>query len=133
MRITTPSSLLRTIAGLSPGLASKPAAKPSSAQSDGALPPTGGPVHSVATLVALSAVPRGEEQRRELVRRAADGLDRLERLQRRWLAAGQGGSLSALEDWLKEREPSDDPALDALLDEMELRVRLELAKSDQRW
>ena len=128
MRITTPSSLLRTIAGVAPGLARDTPAKTRSVPNEPAVPAPAGPVHSVATLVALSALSPGEERRRELVRRAADGLDRLERLHRQWLAGGEGGCLIPLENWLQDRGSSGDPALDALLEELELRVRVELAK-----
>ncbi len=90
------------------------------------------PVHSVATLVALSAIDPATERRRERVRQVKSGLDCLDRLQRR-LLAGVGGpaAADALEGWPDHQDASDDPMLEALYREVRLRILVELAKRER--
>jgi Class II flagellar assembly regulator len=115
------------MARLAQGIESAPPAPMS------AIPQTLG---SVQMLVALAAVAPSEERRRAQVAEARRGLDVLDRLHHELLSgAAKGTTLDALSLWLKQRPDAqamtaDDPKLAALFDEIELRVRVELAKFD---
>ena len=87
------------------------------------------PPASIAMLVALSAAQRPAEQRAEAVRAAAQGLDGLTDLHRDMIAGITSPQrLRALRDWAARRTRSDDPELEAVLSEVELRILVELAK-----
>ena len=80
-------------------------------------------------LLALQAVGDPLERRRRAVRRGQGLLDQLESL-RRDLLVGRvdPARLDAMLDLLAEARERDEPGLDSLLDDIELRVRVELAK-----
>ena len=88
------------------------------------------PATSVAMLVALSAEAPAERRRRAIIQ-AERGLDALERL-REELAAGipSPERLRELAAWSSGFEMPDDPELAELARDIELRVRVELAKHD---
>jgi hypothetical protein len=95
--------------------------------------PIASPATSVAMLVAMAANDPVVEQRRKLAEEADRGLSLLERLHRD-LAAGEP-SPEQLEDmaaWVEGFTPPDDPTLGPVAREIELRVRVELAKHDLR-
>lgn len=87
-------------------------------------------VVGVEALLALQDVESPTERRRRSVRRASQLLDRLDEVK----IALLGGDLSttqlnALRDAIREqRSATDDPKLEAVLDEIETRAAVELAK-----
>lgn len=94
---------------------------------------TSGPlaVGDVASLIALQAIPSQDprEKRRRAVRRGHDLLDVLEGVKLDLLGGGVPTErLERLVALLGGREPSGDDRLDALVTEIELRARVELAK-----
>jgi hypothetical protein len=86
-------------------------------------------VSGIEGLLALQAVGDPLERRRRTVRRGQGLLDQLEAL-RRDLLVGRvdPARLDAMLDILAEARERDEPGLDSLLDDIELRVRVELAK-----
>lgn len=94
--------------------------------------PAGLPVQSVAMLVTLAAAGPEPERRREMAREAEDGLNRLEALHRDLVAGVVAPArLRALRDWTRGRGKPTDPALAQLMDEIELRILVELAKRER--
>jgi Class II flagellar assembly regulator len=100
--------------------------------------PAGGPVGATAAaalatldaILALQELPDAAERRRRAVRRGHGVLDRLEELR---LATVEGSlsqpMLERLRLELGRRErAADEPRLEAILDEIELRAAVELAK-----
>lgn len=89
------------------------------------------PATSVAMLVTLAAVDQPAERRRRAIVQAERGLDALERLCDE-LAAGIASPerLRELADWSAGFAIPDDPALADLAREIELRVKVELARHD---
>lgn len=89
-------------------------------------------IGSVQMLVAMSATNPAEDRRRKAARTAAKGLDALDSLQRA-LAMGRTDALpvEALRLWTEQREPSGDSDLDALMEQIDLRVQVEIAKLDR--
>lgn len=89
------------------------------------------PATSVAMLVTLAAVDKPGERRRRAIAQAETGLDQLERL-RDELATGTPTPerLRALAEWSQGFTVPDDPELAGIAREIELRVRVELAKHD---
>lgn len=133
MRIEGPSALMQAL------LAAEPAAsRAASVPFQPAPPPPpmtaapamgAGPVASVAMLVTLAAVEPTADRRAEQMRSAAVGLDALAGLHRD-LVAGPTVTqrLSGLREWARRRQRGADTELDALLDEVELRILVELAR-----
>jgi hypothetical protein len=88
------------------------------------------PLTAVDTLLALQAVPEASEGRRRAVRRAGDMLDLLDEI-RVGLLEGtvpEGKLKGLLRVVQSRREAVADPRLSAVLDEIELRAEVELAK-----
>ena len=86
----------------------------------------------LASLLALQGVPVEDdrrEKRRKAVHRGLDLLDVLEGVKLDLLAGGvPSDRLERLVHLLGLRRPSGDDGLDALIDDVELRARVELAK-----
>lgn len=91
----------------------------------------GQPLGSVQMLVTLAAYDPDRERRRQMAEQGSDGLDELEALQVE-LAVGEvtPERLEQLAEWVAQVEQPDDPVLAAIMAEIELRVRVELAKFD---
>ncbi|MDT8757071.1 flagellar assembly protein FliX [Sphingomonas psychrotolerans] len=94
-------------------------------------PGTNQPVPSVAMLVTLAAADPAIERRRKQAVHAERGLDALDRL-RKELATGTPSveRLREIVEWSENFETSEDPVLAGILSDIELRVRVELAKID---
>ncbi|MBL8769742.1 MAG: flagellar assembly protein FliX [Phenylobacterium sp.] len=105
------------------GAAAAPAAQVSSAAGVGG-------VMGVEALLALQDVESPTERRRRSVRRAGRLLDELDRIKIALLGDELNASqLEALARTVKEqRSATDDPRLEAVLDEIETRAAVELAK-----
>lgn len=90
----------------------------------------GAPITQVDALLALQEVPDALERRRRQVRRGNDLLDRLDRI-RDALLSGRL-PLHVLENLSRaleaQREAVDDPRLREIVEEIELRCAVELAK-----
>jgi hypothetical protein len=89
------------------------------------------PTPSVEMLVTLSAANPGIERRRKLAEDAGRGLDALDRLHKE-LVSGVASPerLQQIAEWSHSFETPDDPVLAQLLSDIDLRVRVELAKHD---
>lgn len=104
---------------------------------DHAMPANGDLAHpaigSVQMLVAMSATSLPAERKRRATRTAQRGLDALDMLDKA-MAMGRvhQAPFDILEHWADDREPTGDPALEALLDQIDLRVQVELAKLDRK-
>jgi len=89
-----------------------------------------GAIAAVDALFALQEVPDPTERRRQARRRGEELLDRLDELRlgllNGWLPRGQIERLAELARTRRER--SDDPRLNEILAEIELRALVELAK-----
>lgn len=123
-------------------------ARPSKAAGGFALPAAGGTagasatsaassisgVADVSALMALQGVETATERRRRAIRRGGGLLDRLEDLKLALLSGDAGeGTLDRLKRTLGEERPTDDdPALNGLLQQIDLRAAVELAKADLR-
>lgn len=95
--------------------------------------PAATPATSVQMLVQLAAADPAVEQRRKLAEKAGRGLALLERLDKELLLRPAAVEpLAPLQDWLETLEMPDDPQLAALMEEIELRVKVELAKHEWR-
>lgn len=93
----------------------------------------GPPATSVQMLVALAATETDRDRRRRIARDTERGLDALEALHRASLDDDLPVErLEALRAWADAKSPSDERKLGALEREVELRVRVELAKHDVR-
>jgi hypothetical protein len=93
-----------------------------------------GPATSVQMLVALATPEPVIDRRRKVTERAEKGLALLERVHAA-LAIGpppDREQLQDLIDWSESFETPDDPALAELAREIELRVRVEIAKLELR-
>ena len=93
----------------------------------------GGPlaVGDIASLLALQSIPKEDprERRKKSVRRGLDLLDVLEGVRIDLLGGGVAPDrLERLVGLLADREASGDDRLDALIADIELRARVELAK-----
>jgi hypothetical protein len=91
-------------------------------------------VAGVSALMALQGVEDATERRRRAVRRGGGLLDRLDELKLALLSGETGdGALERLSRTLREERPVDaDPALNGLLEQIDLRAAVELAKADLR-
>ena len=133
MRIEGPSALLQALlaAGPAASRATSMAFQPAVPSPSTPLAPAmgTGPVASVAMLVTLAAVEVPADRRAEQLRSAAEGLDVLAGLHHDLIAGHRGAQpLSALREWARRRQRGADTELDAVLDEVELRILVELAK-----
>jgi hypothetical protein len=129
------------------GAASTPVARPAARGADGfALPTTGGAVSaaqagatssasgvaSAAALMALQGVEDPTERRRRAIRRGSGLLDRLDELKLA-LLGGQDGAAALgrlARDLREERDEEAEPGLKAVLDQIDLRASVELAKAE---
>ncbi|MET1754359.1 flagellar assembly protein FliX [Novosphingobium sp. RD2P27] len=136
MQINAVSSLLQILlanqakpaAAASPVF--EPAVQPATAQAA-----VGSPTQSVQMLVTLAAIaaPLEPERRRRVAKEAEKALDALQMLQAA-LVVGVGAAepVGQLRDWLETRTQPEDPDLAAVMDEIDLRVQVELAKLERR-
>ncbi|MXP10445.1 flagellar assembly protein FliX [Pseudoblastomonas halimionae] len=89
------------------------------------------PLGSVQMLVTLAAYDPDKERRRKMAEQGAEGLDELEALQ---VELATGGAtpdrLEELAEWVAQLEQPTDPVLASIVADIELRVRVELAKFD---
>ncbi|MBU1348278.1 MAG: flagellar assembly protein FliX [Alphaproteobacteria bacterium] len=88
----------------------------------------------VSALMALQGVETATERRRRAVRRGSSLLDRLDELKLAMLSGEAGeGALERLGRTLREDRPEDpDAELTGLLEQIDLRAAVELAKAEVR-
>ena len=129
--VSTPASTrtTRSASGFSLGQAPA-AASPSAATASSA---TGG-VSDVSALMALQGIEGPLEKRRRAIRRGGGLLDRLEELKLALLTGdADEGSLDQMARTLREERTDDgDADLSVLLDQIDLRASVELAKAEMR-
>ncbi len=91
-------------------------------------------VADVSALMALQGVETATERRRRAIRRGGTLLDRLEELKLAMLSGEMGeNALERLGRTLREERPEDeDVALTGLLQQIDLRAAVELAKAEAR-
>ena len=91
-------------------------------------------VSDVSALMALQGVESATERRRRAIRRGGGLLDRLDQLKLAMLSGEAGeGALESLGRMLREERPSDtDEGLNSLLEQIDLRAAVELAKAEVR-
>jgi hypothetical protein len=99
-----------------------------------AAPAAASALSNVSALMALQGVETALERRRRAVRRGGGLLDRLDELKLALLSGEAGeGALDRLARTLREDRPEDpDPALTGLLEQIDLRAAVELAKAEVR-
>ena len=124
-------NLLAALPKAAPGFAldgEEPAAHATNApQTTGATAPT----PSVAMLVTLAASQQAVERRRRMAKDAERGIDALDRLHKELLAGAPSVErLREIAEWSQSFETPEDPVLASLLSDIDLRVRVELAKFD---
>lgn len=96
-----------------------------------AVPPATQPATSVQMLVALAATEPTVERRRRLAEGTDRGLALLEQLHAELVAGTPAPErLQELLEWSESFETPDDPQLATVAREIELRVRVEMAKHD---
>lgn len=94
-------------------------------------PGTAHPVPTVEMLVTLAATDPAVERRRKLARDADRGLEALDRLHKAVLAGVPSVErLREIVEWSENLETPDEPVLAQILKDIDLRVRVELAKYD---
>lgn len=135
MQVNALSSLLQTLlTNPVKRVTGAPFVPEAAAQPAATQPTVGSPAQSVQMLVTLAAasLPPELERQRRLTKRAERGLDALETLQAA-LVTGVGAAepIRELRSWIEERSPSNDPELAAILDEIDLRIQVELAKQER--
>ena len=110
----------------------KGGAAPSTASSQAVSSAAG--VSDVSALMALQGVETATERRRRAVRRGAGLLDRLDELKLALLSGEAGeGALERMARGLREERPDDpDETLTGLLQQIDLRAAVELAKAEVR-
>lgn len=132
MRVDTASPIASALLAALPKLvrvAAAPAVdvRPAAAAAGG-MPPA---ATSVQMLVALSAAEPAAERRRRSAAGADKGLRQLESLHRELLQGGAAmGRLRELGEWAAALTLPDDPLLAGIARDIELRVRVELAKHE---
>lgn len=137
MKVTGPSGP-SSAQGARPARASGGFSVPSTAAATAASAPAAAAaasgVSGVSALMALQGVEDVTERRRRAIRRGGGLLDRLEELKLALLQGEAGeGALERLTRTLREERPMDaDPGLNSLLDQIDLRAAVELAKADLR-
>jgi hypothetical protein len=91
-------------------------------------------VADLSALMALQGVEDPTERRRRAIRRGGGLLDRLDELKLALLSGEVGeGALERLSRSLREDRPEDaDPGLTQVLDQIDLRAAVELAKAEFR-
>ena len=91
-------------------------------------------VADLSALMALQGVETATERRRRAIRRGGTLLDRLDELKIAMLSGEAGeGALERLGRTLREERPEDEDAgLTGLLEQIDLRAAVELAKADVR-
>ena len=119
----------RSATGFSLGQAS---AAPAAAATSAAAPAAS--VGDVSALMALQGVEGPLEKRRRAVKRGGGILDRLDELKLGLLSGdGDDAVIERLGRILREERPDDgDPGLNAVLDQIELRAAVEMAKAELR-
>ncbi|WP_181702304.1 flagellar assembly protein FliX [Chthonobacter albigriseus] len=135
MRITGPGRPIGPQGGASVRRASDGGASfaPASAETParGAQTTSAGPLSSLDSLIALQTIEEDlpRQRRRRVVKRGHDILDVLDEI-KIGLLAGQlsGVALDRVVALLGSLEPSGDPALDGLVEDIALRAEVELAK-----
>ena len=86
---------------------------------------------SVAMLVTLAAADPMVERRRKQAVDAQRGIDQLDSLHRELIAGVVSPArLEAIVEWSESFQASQDPTLSAILADIDVRVRVELAKLD---
>ena len=129
--VSTPASTrtTRSASGFSLGQAPA-AASPSAATASTAA----GGVSDVSALMALQGIEGPLEKRRRAIRRGGGLLDRLEEIKLALLTGdADDTSLDQLARTLREERTDDgDADLNALLDQIDLRASVELAKAEMR-
>jgi len=84
---------------------------------------------SVQMLVTLAATQDGIDRRRRIASEAGRGLDALGRFHDEIIAGAPSiDRLRDIADWAKHAQPPEDPTLAAIFREIDVRVRVELAK-----
>jgi hypothetical protein len=137
MKVTGPSGP-SSPQGSRPARASGGFSLPSTGASAGATPAASAAgvsgVSDVSALMALQGVEDVTERRRRAIRRGGGLLDRLEELKLALLQGEAGeGALDRLSRTLREERPIDaDAGLNGLLDQIDLRAAVELAKAELR-
>ena len=97
------------------------------------LPATTQPATSVQMLVAMAAAEPVADRRRKIAERTDKGLSLLEKLHVELVTRGPSPErMQELLEWSESFELPEDPQLATLARELELRVRVELAKHDLR-
>lgn len=133
MRIGAPPPVTRILAAMAvksdPFAGGEEKAAPTSTPPPTAQPAQ--PLGSVQMLVTLAAVDPERERRRQMAEPGDRALDQLEALHKE-LVTGQATPqrLQKLAEWVQQVETPTDPALASIFSEIELRVRVELAKLD---
>ena len=129
--VSTPTSTraTRSTSGFSLGQTAA-AAAPSAATASAAA----GGVSDVSALMALQGIEGPLERRRRAIRRGGGLLDRLDELKLALLSGdADEASLDRLARSLREERADDgDPGLNAVLDQIDLRASVELAKAEMR-
>lgn len=134
MKVTGPtgptSSSSSSRAGKSAGGFALPSTGSAAAAGPAAQTAAASGVTGMSALMALQGVEDATERRRRAIRRGGGLLDRLDELKLALLSGESGAAaLEKLSRAVREDRPTDaEPALSALLDQIDLRAAVELAK-----
>lgn len=136
MQVNAISSLLQSLLAASPAkpAAPMPLAPEATAPASHPPPSLAAPTQSVQMLVTLAAatLPPELERRRRLGKAAEKGLDALDMLQVALITGvGAAEPVRELRSWIEERASGDDAELNELMDEIDLRAQVELAKRER--